>query len=130
MLFAQGWAEEAERLCLKAGSRGSLLKLGKLRLSIVLAKIYHTRSDHQRASKYWSEAIEAVARFPLKNGRTTHVILSSMQVTLGHLGHVGIRDQSLQQAATLDELAESGGTQYWIAGMRHWQNYLEPGGHS
>lgn len=124
VLFAQGRLDEAERLCLETESRENLMRFGKLRLFIVLAKIYHTRSDYQRALKYWREAADAVARFPMKGGRTTRAILTSMQVTLGHLGHVEAQEQVLQQADALDEPAEPGVAQYWIAGIRHWQTYL------
>lgn len=127
VLFAQGRAEEAEHVYLQAQSRGNLIKFGKLRLSIVLAKIYHTSSKYERALHYWNEALKLIAGFTMGNGRTTRTIMLSSHAILGSLGRADIQNDSLQQAVIMDKLTKPGGTQYWIAGLRHWQNHLEPG---
>ncbi|KAK2600710.1 hypothetical protein N8I77_010225 [Diaporthe amygdali] len=125
VLFAQGRIEEAERLCIETEARAdNLMKLGKLRVCIVLAKIYHTRSDHKRALRYWNEAMKQVVRFPGATGRTTRTILLSKQESMRSMGFVDAQDQSVKHAATSDVL-QSGGMIYWIAGMRHWQDYLD-----
>ncbi|KKY33913.1 putative and nb-arc domain [Diaporthe ampelina] len=126
VLFAQGRTEEAERLCVKTESRAdNLMKLGKLRICVVLAKIYHTRSNHEGALRYWDEAMRQVAKFPWTTGRTTHTILLSRRENMRFLGITDARDQFLQHTASSDALGTPGGMLYWIAGLRHWQNYLD-----
>lgn len=50
VLFAQGRIEDAERVCAEAESRwDELMKFGKLRVSIVRAKIHHCRLEHADA---------------------------------------------------------------------------------
>lgn len=125
VLFAQGRIEEAERLCIETEARAdNLMKLGKLRVCIVLAKIYHTRSEHERALRYWNEAMKQVVRFPGASRRTTRTILLSKQEIMRSMGLVDAQDQSVKHAAT-SEVLQSGGMIYWIAGMRHWQDYLD-----
>lgn len=126
VLFAQGQIEEAERICNHAESRAdNLMKLGKLRICIVLAKIHHTRSEHEKALRYWDEAMQQVARFPGTTGRTTRTILLSRRENMRSLGLTDNRDQVLQHTASSDALGIPGGMLYWIAGMRHWQDHLD-----
>lgn len=125
VLFAQGQIEEAEHLCLQAQSRGNLMKFGKLRLAIVLAKLYHTSSNYEKAFHYWNEALKVIASFTMGNGRATRTILLSIHATLGSLNLPDIQNDSLRQVDVMDQLEKPGGTQYWIAGLRHWQNQLE-----
>ncbi len=120
-LFAQERFGEAEQLCLEIQSRSGLLKLEKLRLHITLAKIHQTNSDNERALTRWSGAMEAVGKFTMTNGRTTRIIVMSICDTLGCLGQTWLVHASLQQVASLDNLA--GGIEYWIAGLRHWVLY-------
>jgi predicted negative regulator of RcsB-dependent stress response len=127
ILFARGKYDEAKTLCDEVRSRRNLLKFTKLRISVVLAKICHVRDDYGGAMGHWNEALQAIAGFELRNGRTTRMIVLSQGEALGKLGHAEIRDQSRKQAVVLDELVKPGGTLYWIAGMRHWQRYLESG---
>ncbi|KAL2276404.1 hypothetical protein FJTKL_00918 [Diaporthe vaccinii] len=127
ILFAREKYEEAKTLCDEVRVRRNLLKFAKLRIFVVLAKICHVRDDYGGAMGHWSEALQAIAGFELTNGRTTRMIVSSQENALGKLGHAEIRDQSRKQVVVLDELAKPGGTLYWIAGMRHWQQYLESG---
>lgn len=126
VLFAQGRTDEAERVCNEAESRAdNLMKMGKLRICIVLAKIYHMRSEHEKALRYWDEAMRQVARFPGTTGRTTRTILLSRRENMRSLGLTENRDQILQHTASSDALGTPGGMRYWIAGMRHWQDHLD-----
>lgn len=126
VLFAQGRIEEAERICNHAESRAdNLMKLGKLRICVVLAKIHHTRSEHEKALRYWDEAMRQVAKFPGTTGRTTRTILLSRRENMRALGLTDNRGQVLQHTASSDALGTPGGMRYWIAGMRHWQDYLD-----
>ncbi|KAL1876258.1 hypothetical protein Daus18300_002886 [Diaporthe australafricana] len=128
MLFAQGRTDEAERLCTETESRAdNLMKMGKLRICIVLAKIRQTRSDHEGALRYWDEDMLQVARFLGATGRTTRTILLSRRANMRALGLDDSRDQSRLQAAEADALGTPGGMLYWIAGMRHWQEFLDSG---
>lgn len=125
ILFARGKYEEAKTVCDEVRSRRNLLKFTKLRIFVVLAKICYVRDDYGGAIGHWNEALQAIGGFELTNGRTTRMIMLSQEEALGKLGYAEIRDQSRKQAVVLDELAKPGGTLYWIAGMRHWQRYLE-----
>ncbi|RSL94493.1 hypothetical protein CEP52_012623 [Fusarium oligoseptatum] len=124
-LFAQGHFQEAEKLCLDIQSRPSLLKFDKLRLHITLAKIRHVQSDNEGALSYWSGAMKEIGKFKLTNGRATRIIVISICDTLSGLGQTWLVDESLKQVESLDEMAKPGGTQHWIAGLRHWLEYLE-----
>lgn len=126
VLFAQGRIQEAERICTEAESRAdNLMKLGKLRICIVLAKIHHTRSEHEVALRYWDEAMRQVGRFPGTTGRTIRTIVLSRRENMRSLGLTDTRDQVLQHTTSSDALGTPGGMLYWIAGMRHWQDYLD-----
>jgi len=121
-LFAQSRLDEAESLCLEVQSRPDLLKFERLRLHITLAKIRHVRSANEEALACWGEAMKAIGKFRLTNGRTTRVIVVSICDTLSVLGHASL--VSFRQVAALDELARPGVIQHWIAGLRHWLEYL------
>ncbi|KAL2291377.1 hypothetical protein FJTKL_13972 [Diaporthe vaccinii] len=126
LLFAQGRIQEAERVCTGAESRAdNLMKLGKLRICIVLAKIHHTRSEHEGALRYWDEAMRQVGKFPGTTGRTIRTIVLSRRENMRSLGLTDTRDQVLQHTASSDALGTPGGMVYWIPGMRHWQDYLD-----
>ncbi len=127
-LFAQSRLDEAESLCLEVQSRPDLLKFERLRLYITLAKIRHVRSPNEEALACWGEAMKAIGRFRLTNGRTTRIIVVSICDTLSGLGHASLVSESLKQVAALDELARPGGIQHWIAGLRHWLEYLRSQG--
>jgi tetratricopeptide (TPR) repeat protein len=124
-LLAQGHFEEAEQLGLKIQSRHGLLRFEKLRTHIVLAKIYHVKANNEEALSHWSAAMKEIAKFRLTNGRTTRIIVLSIGDILRRLGDGVWVEASLKQAAHLDQLAQPGGTRYWIAGMRHWLDYLQ-----
>lgn len=124
-LFAQKRLDEAEDVCLLVQSRPALLKLEKLRLHITLAKIRHMRSDYAGALSSWSEAMKAIGKFPRTNGRATRIIVISICDTLKIMGHSELLDKSLKQVASLDELAKPGAAEYWIAGLRHWLEYIQ-----
>lgn len=126
VLFAQGRVQEAEHVCTEAESRAdNLMKLGKLRICIVLAKIHHMRSEHEDALRYWDEAVRQVGRFPGTTGRTMRTIVLSRRENMRSLGLTEPRDSVLQHTASSDALGTPGGMVYWIAGMRHWQDDLD-----
>ncbi|KAB5511385.1 hypothetical protein GE09DRAFT_982156, partial [Coniochaeta sp. 2T2.1] len=96
-----------------------------LRLHITLAKIRHVNPDDSDAFPCWLGAMKAIEKFRLTNGRTTKIIVMSIVDTLRRQGHHSLENHSLRQVATLDQMARPGGTRYWIAGLRHWSEYLE-----
>lgn len=124
-LFAQERFQEAEMLCLGVQSRPGLLRLEKLRLHITMAKICHIQSDNEGALSCWSGAMKEIGKFQLTNGRTTRIIVMSICDTLSGLGHTWLVRESLKQLASLDGMEKPGGVQYYIAGMRHWLEYLQ-----
>lgn len=72
--------------------------------------------------------MKAIGKFRMTNGRTTRIIVTSICDVLRCLGYTSLVRDSLKEVATLDGLAKPGGIQYWIAGLRHWLEYLESRG--
>jgi len=125
VLFAQGRSDEAEGLCLDIQSRPRLLKLEKLRLCITQAKLRHIASDYDGAFPHWANAMVAISKFPIETGGTTRAIVASICDILNQQGRKQLLDQSRKQMDTLDKLARPGSVWFWIAGLRHWQEYLQ-----
>jgi hypothetical protein len=90
-----------------------------------MAKIRHVESDNEGALSCWSGAMREIGKFHLTNGRTTRIIVISICDTLSGLGQTWLVRESLKQVASLDEIAKPGSVQYWIAGLRHWLEYLQ-----
>ncbi|KAJ4132713.1 hypothetical protein NW754_015529 [Fusarium falciforme] len=126
-LFAQGRYEEAEQICLDVQTRTSLLKYERLRLYVILAKLRHMNSELESALSCWSEAMQALQKFPLVNGRVNRIISTSMADVLDAQGHDWLSQESPRRAS-LSELAKPQGVPYWIAGFRHWAEYLQSRG--
>jgi tetratricopeptide (TPR) repeat protein len=124
-LFAQKRFEEAFELCVIVQPRAKLLKVEKLRLHIVQAKIRHSQGNYSDAMVSWSEALKIVHRFPMTNGCTTHSILSSVYDCLYHLGHNEAMPSSLAQIQIFDSLARPDSVQHWIAGTQQWLRWLD-----
>lgn len=129
VLFAQGQHDEAERRCFEAIARPRLMKVAKLRFTIVLAKIYQTRSDYNKAMEYWNKACRALSAFPMTNGYTTSAILFSAEVALKALERHDMEAQNAKVLEHLKIMANPMGTRYWIAGLRHWISQLRPSYH-
>jgi len=96
----------------------------KLRLSIIQAKLCHVNSDWEGAFRHWTDAIVAVSRFTMTNGYTTRIILLSICDILRCQGKQELELKSRNQFTALEKLARSAGVMYWVAGLRHWLNYL------
>jgi len=124
-LFAQGRHDEAETLCLEVQSCRSLLKMGKLRLAIVRAKLRHVNSDWEGAFRHWTDAMLAVGKFTMTNGHTTRIILLSICDILRCQRQYELELQSRNQLVALEKLTGPAGVLYWIGGLRHWLNYLQ-----
>ncbi|KAF5619782.1 hypothetical protein F52700_11610 [Fusarium sp. NRRL 52700] len=124
-LFAQARYKEAESICLEVESRPSLLKLERLRLHITMAKIHHVESNNDDAFLYWKEAMKDIAKFHMTGGRTTRTILLSICHILRCRDQVKLMTDSMNQVALLDAGASQQGVEYWIAGLRHWSEYLD-----
>ena len=127
-LFAQRRFKEAEQLCLEIQSRPGLLKLEQLRFHITLAKLRHVDSDDEGAGPHWAKAMVAVRRF-LNETYATRIIVMSVCDILSRLSVSNnlLLDQSLETLASLGKLAKPGGYRCWIAGLRHWVEYLQSG---
>lgn len=124
-LFAQGHYAQAEALCSEVQSCPSPLKMEKLRLSIIRAKLYHVNSNWEGAFRHWTDAMLAVGRYTMTNGHATRIILLSICDVLRRQGQHELELQSREQFVTLEKLAGSAAAVYWIAGLRHWLNYLQ-----
>ncbi|KAF5974095.1 hypothetical protein FBULB1_7927 [Fusarium bulbicola] len=124
-LFAQARYREAESICLDVQSRPDLLKLERLRLHITMAKIRHVEFDNDGAFYYWKEAMKDIAKLHMTGGRTTRTILISICDTLRSHGQTKLMTDSMNQVALLDGVAKPEGVEYWIAGLRHWSQYLD-----
>ncbi|OJD20803.1 hypothetical protein ACJ73_07862 [Blastomyces percursus] len=124
-LFAQGRYAEAETICSEVKSKPNLLKMEKMRLAITRAKVFHINSDWEGAFQCWTEAMQAVDNFTLTKGHTTRTILLSIYDILRRQGQHELELKSRDQLATLEKLAGTGGSLYWIAGLRHWLDHLQ-----
>ncbi|KAL4889252.1 hypothetical protein BDV59DRAFT_195802 [Aspergillus ambiguus] len=102
-----------------------LMKMDKLRLAIVQAKLSHVRSQFEEAFGYWTEAMSNLRRFTLASGRTTRIILLSHCHVLHAQGFFDIENRTRDQLDALEECADKSGALYWISGLRHWLHYLE-----
>ena len=125
-LFAQnrlGEVEETLRCVFQF--RLKLMKMDKLRLAIVQAKLSHVRSQFGDAFRYWTEAMSNLRRFNLASGRTTRIILLSQCDVLRRQGLFDLERRTRYQLDALEECADVGGALYWISGLRHWLGYLE-----
>lgn len=77
-LFAQNRHSDAEVLCTKVQSLPRLLRMEKLRLSIIRAKLSHVRAEYDEAFRHWANAMTVIRQFKLSNGHTTRIILLSL----------------------------------------------------
>ncbi|CAI6085612.1 unnamed protein product, partial [Clonostachys chloroleuca] len=123
-LFAQGRLEAAEVICENIRDRPALLRFERLRLYLLFGRLYFETNDLDSLT-HWSAALKEAGNFHLTNGRTTRIIVSSICEILQRLGHTELVQKSMQQVAFLDEAADPMPINYWIAGMRHWQQHLQ-----
>ncbi|KAG8166563.1 hypothetical protein KVR01_002252 [Diaporthe batatas] len=124
VLLAQGRTEEAEHVCSQAEARwDELMRLGKFRICIVRAKIHHTRSDYATAVRYWDMALQQASIFQGETGATTRILVLSRQVSRQASGLTD--PEAFERCTDLSTVpVKPGGTLYWIAGMRHWENFV------
>ncbi|CAH0034396.1 unnamed protein product [Clonostachys rhizophaga] len=123
-LFAQGRLKAAEVICKNIRDRPALLRFERLRLHLLFGRLYFETNDLDSLT-HWSAALKEAGNFRLTNGRTTRIIVLSICDILRRLGHTELVQQSMQQVAFLDEAADPMAINHWIAGMRHWQQYLQ-----
>ena len=125
-LFAQRrFLEVDETLRRVFHSQLKLMKMDKLRLAILQAKLSHIRFQFGEAFRYWTEAMSNLRRFTLASGRTRRIILLSQCHVLHSRGLFDIEHQTRNQLDALDECADEDGASYWISGLRHWLGFLE-----
>ncbi|OJD26085.1 hypothetical protein ACJ73_02546 [Blastomyces percursus] len=113
----------AERLFAQ-GRGDDLFRDGEDALAITRAKLFHINSDWEGVFQCWTEAMQAVDQFTLTKGHTTRTILLSICDILRRQGQHELELKSRDQLATLEKLAGTGGSLYWIAGLRHWLDHL------
>ena len=102
-----------------------LMKMDKLRQSIVQAKLSHIRTQFEEAFRYWTEAMSNLRRFTLASGRTTRIILLSQCHVLHCQGLYDIENRTRDQLDALERCAGMSGASYWVSGLRHWLHFLE-----
>ena len=130
-LFAQGRLFDANTICAEIESHPKLLRMEKLRLSIILAKLAHIKADYSAALGYWTDAMAAISRYSLANGHATRIILLSMCDVLRQSKNLdtGMKNKGVlrtqEQLKIIESLAGSTGVFYWIAGLRRWLKNLE-----
>lgn len=124
-LFAQHRFDEAKSICDEVESFPKLLKMGRLRLSIIQAKLAHIKADYNEALRCWTDALAAISRFNLVNGHTTRILLLSMCDILHRQGNSEMELKYRDQLRILERHVGQGGTFHWIAGLREWLKYLE-----
>ena len=102
-----------------------LMKMDKLRKSIVQAKLSHIRSQFEEAFRYWTESMSDLRRFTLASGRTTRIILLCQCHVLHRQGLFDVENRTRDQLDALERCAGMSGASYWISGLRHWLHFLE-----
>ncbi|KAH8430072.1 uncharacterized protein LDX57_007743 [Aspergillus melleus] len=111
-MFAQEKFDEAKALCLTLHPPLKLLKMEKLRLSIVQAKLSHVECQYDAAVNYWTAAMAHLNRFTLACGRTTRIMLLSQRAILRQQGHPDLERQTSDHLSTLEIYAGACGTLY------------------
>ncbi|KAH8698467.1 hypothetical protein BGW36DRAFT_376153 [Talaromyces proteolyticus] len=130
-LFAQDRQFDAQVICNEIKSLPKLLRMEKLRLSIILAKLAHINAKYNEALGYWTEALTSISRYNLTTGQSTRIILLSMCDVLRQARNLdtGIESQNQlrtqEQLRSIEDLTGPTGVFYWIGGLRHWLRYLE-----
>ncbi|EEH04623.1 conserved hypothetical protein [Histoplasma capsulatum G186AR] len=94
-----------------------------MRLAITRAKVFHINSDWEGVFQCWTEAMQAVDKFTLTKGHTTRTILLSICDILRRQGQHELELKSRDQLATLEKLAGTGGSLYWISKWRICAQY-------
>ncbi|KAF6822211.1 NB-ARC domain-containing protein [Colletotrichum musicola] len=126
--------DAARELCAGLQSRTSLLKYERLRVHITLAKTCFVQHDYQGALDLFSISMREMGFFSRTNGFATRALIRSMVHTLNHLDSgkgnedsalMQVKQQSLDQLASLENLAAPGAMLHWIPGLRKWETYLE-----
>ena len=115
----------AEMICLEVKSGRNLSKMEKLRLYITLAKVRHVQSDLEEAFELWTEALMAMNKFPPRSGHATRVIYLSICNILCRQGRLELETVSRRNLATLEKVSTQAEAKFWIAGLRHWLDYLD-----
>ncbi|KAJ0163185.1 hypothetical protein CTA2_3380 [Colletotrichum tanaceti] len=126
-LFAQQRFTEADQLCRDAESC-RLSKMARLRLCITAAKLRHVSADWEGAFSWWTQALIAINKFPPTSGHTTRLIYLSLCDVLKHQGREELEQASRTQVVKLESLSGNAQAKHWMAGLRHWQTYLESSG--
>ncbi|PYH93607.1 hypothetical protein BO71DRAFT_327280 [Aspergillus ellipticus CBS 707.79] len=125
-LFAQQRFTEVDEILRRISEcQLKLMKMDKLRQSIVQAKLSHIRTQFEEAFRHWTEAMSNLGRFTLASGRTTRIILLSQCHVLHRQGLFDIENRTRDQLDALERCSGMSGASYWISGLRHWLHFLE-----
>ncbi|WQF76964.1 Putative tetratricopeptide-like helical domain superfamily [Colletotrichum destructivum] len=128
---ARNALEKSRKLCVLLQSQ-SLLKFERLRTLLTLAKICFVEDKYSEAEDYFSKSFTTMNTFGRTNGYATMAIIKSMIHTVGsraspeddgELERQSI-EQSYEKLKILEEEAEEGGIQYWVPGLRDWEDSL------
>lgn len=67
----------------------------------------------------------AIGQFTMTNGHTTRIILLSICDILRRQKQHELELKSRDQLTGVENVAGPAAVLYWIAGLRHWLNYLQ-----
>ncbi|CAG9952491.1 unnamed protein product [Clonostachys rosea f. rosea IK726] len=121
-LFAQGRLGEAEAICQQPQDSPS--KMTRLLSFITMAKIRHTQSRLTDSMSLWTQALQAMNKFPPTSGHATRAIHVSISQILNQQGVMDTAEQTQVMIRDLESLLDRAEAKYWIPGLRHWCDYL------
>ncbi|KAJ4307568.1 hypothetical protein N0V84_012639 [Fusarium piperis] len=123
VLLAQNRLDEAEAVCHDHSPVSA--KLPQLHLCITMAKIQHMRSDWVSALSWWTQALQAINKFPPTSGHATWTIYMSIVHVLGKQGYIDTAQHTLKALEGLEQSLDGSEAKYWIAGLRKWSEYVK-----
>uniref|UniRef100_A0A1Y1LRL0 MalT-like TPR region domain-containing protein n=1 Tax=Photinus pyralis TaxID=7054 RepID=A0A1Y1LRL0_PHOPY len=123
-LFAQQNVAGAEVYYADLKKCDTMTKMARLRLCIIAAKLCHVQSNLTDAFAWWTEALQAINKFPPTSGNATCIIYLSLCDVLKRQGQKDLEQSSLIELAKLQSLSSHAEAKYWIAGLRRWHEYI------
>ncbi|KAF4436591.1 TPR repeat:NB-ARC [Fusarium austroafricanum] len=123
-LFGQQKFSGAEMYYSNLKNCDTMTKMARLRFCITAAKLCHVQSNLTDAFAWWTEALQAINKFPLTSGNATCIIYLSLCDVLKRQGQRDLEYSSQVELAKLQSLSSHAEAKYWIAGLRRWHEHI------
>ncbi|KAF3895430.1 hypothetical protein GTR04_2805 [Trichophyton interdigitale] len=123
-IFAQKRYAEAQLICQEVAFQAPNSEREKLHLLILLAKIFHARSDWSRAYKFWNVALHKLGQFFPTYDHITMVIIESLCDIARRQGLHSLQLEFEERLSEFGDRMESLKGRHWIAGLNLWLDGL------